>query len=132
MRIMEKIPGGTLLISMLIAAIIHTFCPDLFKIGSMTEALFSGSSMNFILGAAVFVSGCSLNSSSLPKVIKRYGTLLVFRTILIILVCLAFYYAFGVPGIAGISTLAFVCAITSVNPTLFLALVSDCGDEIDQ
>lgn len=40
MKLMKKIPGGTLLVPMMISAIIHTFFPNLFNIGGVTEALF--------------------------------------------------------------------------------------------
>lgn len=132
MHLMKSIPGGTLLIPMLLAALLNTFCPDVFKIGGITEALFSGNSLNFILGAAVFISGCSLNLQTLPKVMKRYGSLLLFRTFLVICFSLLFNAIFGLPGVLGISSIAFICTLTSINPTLFLALVSDCGDEVDK
>lgn len=132
MRLMKSIPGGTLLIPMLLAALFNTFCPDVFKIGGITEALFSGSSLNFILGAAVFISGCSLNLQTLPKLISRYGSLLMFRTLIVVACSLLFNQLFGLQGVLGISSIAFICTLTSVNPTLFLALVSDCGDDIDK
>lgn len=41
MKLMKKIPGGTLLVPMMISAIIHTFFPNLFNIGGVTEALWT-------------------------------------------------------------------------------------------
>lgn len=73
MKLMKSIPGGTLLIPMLISAIIHTFSPTFFNIGGLTQAMFSGEAINFILGAAVFLSGCTLKLKTLTQVFKNYG-----------------------------------------------------------
>ena len=35
-KFMRKIPGGLLLVPMLISALIHTFAPGIFNIGGMT------------------------------------------------------------------------------------------------
>jgi len=34
-------------------------------------------------------------------------------------------------GVLGISLIGFICTLTSLNPSLFLAIMEDCGDEVD-
>lgn len=132
MKLMKKIPGGTLLIPMLISALINTFVPNLFHIGGLTEGFFAGGSLNFVLGAAVFMSGCGIKLSLIKNIVKRYGLLLIFR-ILINTVCgVLFVKIFGLEGFWGLSAIAFICTLTSINPSLFLALSEDMGDETDQ
>lgn len=132
MKTMNSFPGGTLLLPMFVSALIYTFFPGLFNIGGVTEALFSGSGLNYILGATIFISGCSLNLATINKVIQRYGSLLLFRTIFATTIGILFFKVFGIDGIFGINSVAFIVALLSLNPTLFLALMGDFGDNIDK
>lgn len=132
MKIMKKFPGGILLVPMFISALLCTFLPNIFKIGGITESFFGSDSLNFILGATIFISGCSLKLSKVTAVLKRYGVLLVLRTLICAVLAVLFYKIFGLNGFLGISFIAFICTITSINPSLFLAIMEDCGDEIDE
>lgn len=132
MKLMKKIPGGTLLIPMLVSALITTFVPTLFHIGGITEAFFAGKSLNFILGSAIFISGCGLKLKTLNRIIKRYGSILVFRLLINTIAGVLFVKLFGIEGFLGLSAIAFICTITSINPTLFLALAKDFGDDVDK
>lgn len=79
MKLMKAFPGGTLLVPMFVSALITTFAPNLFKIGGLTEAIFSGASMSFLLASAVFLSGTLLNLKVIGKVFRRYGILMATR-----------------------------------------------------
>ncbi|EFH93123.1 MAG: 2-keto-3-deoxygluconate permease [Finegoldia magna] len=131
MKLMKKIPGGTLLVPMMISALIHTFFPDLFKIGGVTESFFGPSSLGFILGATIFISGCTVKLSSIKSVVKIYGLLILVRTAVTALFAILFFKFFGMQGVLGISLIGFICTLTSLNPSLFLAIMEDCGDEVD-
>lgn len=131
MKLMKKIPGGTLLIPMLVSALINTIHPTLFHVGGVTEAFFAGSGLNFILGAAIFISGCLLKLSTIKHVFQRYFFLLVFRTALCVGLGILFFKVFGLEGFLGISLVAFIATLTSINPSLFLAIMEDFGDEVD-
>ncbi|WP_409482538.1 2-keto-3-deoxygluconate permease [Helcococcus ovis] len=117
---------------MIFAAIINTVYPTLFHIGGVTEALLSGNSLEFVLGATIFISGSSLKLNNITIVVKRYGVLLIFRTIICVLLSLLFYKIFGLDVFLGISLIAFIVTLTSINPALFLAIMNDCGDDIDK
>lgn len=132
LKLMKKFPGGTLLIPMLNSSIFGTFFPKLFLIGGPTEALLSGQGLNFILGTIVMLSGCSLNLSSIVQVFKRYGIILSARLLFNTIAGILFVKLFGLEGVLGLSAIAFIVAITSMNPSLFLALSQDYGDEVDQ
>lgn len=132
MKLMKSFPGGTLLVPIFISALITTFVPDLFKIGGLTESIFSGVSMNFLLASAVFLSGTLLNFSVLGHVIKRYGLLILTRLIFNTVFGVIFAKFFGLAGIFGISSISFIVCLTSLNPTIFLAIVNDYGDETDK
>jgi 2-keto-3-deoxygluconate permease len=129
---MRKIPAGTLLIPMLIAALLNTFVPGLFNIGGLTEALFTPKGANYVVGLVSFCSATSIDIKKIASVLKKQGVLLLVK----IIVCFVFGYGyislFGQEGIMGVSAIAFIVAICSVNPSVYLAIVSDYGDEDDK
>lgn len=133
LKFMRKIPGGLLLVPMLISALINTFAPGFFaQFGGLTEALFTTKGINYIVAMVCFCSATLLDLRSIGKVLKKQGTLLVVKIILCLVFSFAFMNLFSLQGIAGISAITFVVAICSVNPSLYLALVSDYGVEIDK
>ena len=132
LKFMRKIPAGTLLIPMLIAALLNTFVPGLFNIGGLTEALFTPKGANYVVGLVSFCSATSIDIKKIASVLKKQGVLLLVK----IIVCFVFGYGyislFGQEGIMGVSAIAFIVAICSVNPSVYLAIVSDYGDEDDK
>lgn len=45
---------------------------------------------------------------------------------------LLFIALLGQSGVFGISALAFIVAICSMNPALYISIVNDFGDEVDK
>lgn len=132
-KFMNKIPAGTFLVPMLLSALVYTIWPSLFSsIGGVTEAFLGGSGTNFIIGLICFCSGIGINVNTLGKLFKRHGVLLLVKLVLCIALGLGFIALFGQSGIWGISALAFIVAICSMNPALYVSIVSDFGDEVDK
>lgn len=131
-RFMKKIPGGLLLVPMFITAIIYTFWPTLFQIGGATQAVFSAQGINYAIGVLLFCSGTGLKLSHLPGVMKKEGILVFAKLVLSFLFGYLFIHFLGMEGIWGISAIAFIAVISSTNPTLFLSLMTDYGDERDR
>lgn len=127
----KKVPGGMLLIPMLFSALVATFLPGVFNIGGVTEAFLTPAGINYIIGAVCFCSGAGLDVRKLSKVLKKFGTLLLTKTLVCIAVGFLFIQMFGVSGIWGISSVAFIAVIASTNPSLFLALEEDYGTHDD-
>lgn len=133
LKFMKKIPGGLLLIPMLISALINTFAPGFFaQFGGITEALLTPRGTNYIVGLVCFCSATMLDVKSLAKVLKKQGTLLVVKILLCLALAMLFMQVFGMNGVFGISALAFILAICSINPSMYLALVSEYGSEQDK
>ena len=60
---MRKIPGGLLLVPMLLAALMNTFLPNLFtNFSRVSEALFTPSRLNYVIWEACFCSGAGYHS----------------------------------------------------------------------
>lgn len=136
-NLMKKIPGGLLLIPMLLAALtntlVQTFYPELFtNLGGLSEALFTPKGLNYVVGATVFFSATGIDVRVLPLILKKEGSLIVVKTILCIALGFLFVGLFGQEGVLGISAVAFISAMSSTNPSLFLALEQEYGSENDQ
>lgn len=133
LKFMKKIPGGLLLVPMLISALINTFAPGFFaQFGGLTEALFTTKGINYIVALVSFCSANLLDFKSIAKVLRKQGTLLFVKALLCIGLSFIFMKTFGLQGVWGISAIAFVVGICSLNPSLYLALVSDYGVETDK
>ncbi|MGX7415168.1 2-keto-3-deoxygluconate permease [Aerococcus christensenii] len=129
--LMKKIPGGLLLIPMLVSALFCTFLPHFFEIGGATEALFTSKGLNYIIGFACLCSGVSLDIRQVSTVLKKEGMLILVKALLNIGLGLLFIHIFGMRGVFGISAIAYIVTICSTNPSLFLALEEDYGSQND-
>lgn len=132
-KFMNKIPAGTFLVPMLLSALLYTLWPNLFRnLGGITNAFLGGSGTNFIIGLICFCSGIGINLKTLGKLFKRHGVLLLVKLVLTVGFGLLFIALFGQSGVFGISALAFIVAICSMNPALYISIVNDFGDEVDK
>lgn len=128
----KNVPGGLLIIPMLISAIINTFCPNIVQIGDPTTAVFTSKGTMVLIGMILFISGSQLKLSEVMVTLKRGGVLTLIRIILGWCLGYLFITTFGVDGVWGISAVAFIATITSTNPGLYLALMNSYGDNVDR
>lgn len=131
LKLMKKVPGGTMLIPMFISALIYTLYPNLFQIPGITKSFLTYDGTNYIVALACFLSATGLKFKTLIRVLKKQGVLLLIKTVICIALSVLFFKIFGVNGIWGISAVGFVSVITSINPGLYLALVDTYGEEDD-
>lgn len=127
----KKIPAGTFLVPMVISIIFYTLWPDLFQIGGVTQGLLGGEATNFIIGLLIFAAGTGVDFSNLKDLLKHQGLLLLINVIISVIFAFAFLYLFGDEGILGISGLAFITTIISVNPAVLLSILQSYGDPKD-
>lgn len=127
----KKIPAGTFVVPMLLSAVLYTLWPSLFHIGGVTEQFMGGRSNTFIIGMLTFSSGVTIDIGTLVKLFKRHGVLLLIKLVISLVFGVLFITMFGQEGILGISALAFVVAISSINPSLYLSLAEEYGDKVD-
>ncbi len=106
--------------------------PDIFKISGMTEAFFTTKGINYIVALVCFCSSAALDFEKIKKVLKKQGSILLVKIIICFAFSILFFRFFGMEGILGISAIAFTTTICSLNPSLYLALVSDYGSESDE
>jgi 2-keto-3-deoxygluconate permease len=130
-RAIERVPGGMMIVPLVLGAVIVTFAPATAGFfGSFTGALFTGSLP--ILAVFYVCLGATIPFEALPRIAKRGGTLLATKIIVGILAGLVLGHLLGERPIsqgwfAGISTLAVVAAINDTNGGLYMALMEQCG-----
>ena len=71
LKLMRRVPGGTLLIPMFVSALLNTAFPEGLYVGSISQAFFSAQGTNYIVGFLCFVSAMGLDVKSLAQIMKN-------------------------------------------------------------
>ena len=130
-RTVERVPGGMMVVPLLLGALITTFFPGTPKFfGSFTGALFSGALT--VLAVFYVCMGASIDFKATPYILKKGGTLFAVKVGMAIVLGIVFGRYLGetpvTAGIfAGISTLAIVAAMNDANGGLYMALMGQYG-----
>jgi 2-keto-3-deoxygluconate permease len=130
-RSIERVPGGMMIVPLLIGAVIHTVNPgtgDFF--GSFTGALFTGALP--ILAVFYVCMGSTITLQTTPYILKKGGTLFATKVAVAVVVGLILGHFLGEGPIsggmfAGLSTLAVVAALNDTNGGLYMALMGQFG-----
>ena len=105
----NKVPGGIMVVPMIITALINTFIPAVLKIGGPTTAAFSGAGAMATIGLLVVVR----------LAVAFTGAWLTLKF-------------FGIGGICGASALAITISLASCNPGVYAGLMQSYGDNVDK
>ncbi|WP_084186759.1 2-keto-3-deoxygluconate permease [Andreprevotia chitinilytica] len=130
MKTMQKVPGGMMVVPLLIAACLNTFWPGLLRIGGFTEQLFVKAAAPLI--ALYLLSACagiSVRQVGLP--LKKGMVLFLAKIGSGVAFGLAFAHFFGAAGFWGLTPLAVIPALTAVNGGLYGGLAGEVGDRSD-
>lgn len=129
MQVVNRVPGGLMVVPMFIGMIINTFFPTLLKIGGYTEAL-SGSGYNTVLGLYLFTVGTKMTLRTAPRMLVRgFGMMFVKVGVAVAIALSVAYFLNG--DLFGLSTLALLVAFSDTNGGMFMALTSAMGDKED-
>jgi 2-keto-3-deoxygluconate permease len=131
LKSIQKIPGGMMIVPLVLASLINTFAPEALKIGSYTSAIFSNAGLQAMIGLQLFFIGTKLKVRQAPEALKRGGVLLIAKYAAGAIVGLLIAKLFGLAGIMGISALAIISTMTGANGALYLSLMSEYGDTAD-
>jgi len=127
----EKVPGGMMVVPLLLGSLITTFFPDTPKFfGSFTGALFTGALP--ILAVFYVCMGASIDIKATPYIVKKGGALFATKIAAGIFFGILLGRMLGEAPIsagmfAGLSTLAVVAAMNDTNGGLYMALMGQYG-----
>ncbi|WP_315068600.1 2-keto-3-deoxygluconate permease [uncultured Clostridium sp.] len=131
MKTVKKVPGGLMMIPLLLATIINSLIPEAMQIGSFTTALFSTQGSATIIGICLFCLGTNFKIKDIKECFKRGTVLLATKVLSGAIIGIVINAYLGFDGILGVSTIAIIGAATNSNNNLYLTLVNEYGDEKD-
>ncbi len=130
-RAVEAVPGGLMLIPLLLGAVCKTFSPNAGQyFGSFTNGLVSGTVP--ILAVWFFCMGATIDLRAAGTVLRKSGTLLITKMVvawLVTLVAARILPEGGITGglLAGLSVLAITTAMDMTNGGLYAAVMQQYG-----
>jgi len=127
----QKVPGGMMVVPLLIGVMLNTFAPGVLKMGGYVSALWSPIGTGPFIAAFLLCVGAQIQVRSGGEILKRGVTLLVVKFIAGAGLGWIIGKMFGMNGVLGLSTLAIISAVTNSNGGLFMSLVGAFGDDTD-
>jgi len=130
LQTVKKVPGGLMVIPLLLGVIVNTLFPEFFNIGGFTAALWK-TGANTLIAAFLFCNGAQINVKQVGQPLIK-GVLLTASKFLIgAILGVLINRIWGPWGIIGITPLAIIGAITNSNGGLYAALAGEFGDSTD-
>lgn len=126
----QKVPGGLMVIPLLMGAIINTFIPQALEIGGFTTALFKDSA-TALIALFVLCNGAQINLKQAGKPLYKGASLTAVKFIIGATIGWLIGKTYGNAGILGLTPLALVGALTNSNGGLYAALAGQYGDSTD-
>ncbi len=133
LKTVKKIPGGLMVVPLLLGAIINTFLGGtIWKMfdGTFTTYLWKSGAMP-ILAVFIFCNATTINFKKAGVTIYKGVTITLVKVGMGIIIGLICGKLFGEAGFLGLSTLAIVGALANSNGGLYAALAGEYGDATD-
>lgn len=129
---LERIPGGMMVVPLLLAAILNTFAPELLRIGNFTQALFVDGA-GTLIALFLLCTGAQINFRNVGVSLGKGATLLTTKWIMGAAIGLLAYMFAGDEGLwMGLAPIAIIAAMTNSNGGLYVAMVGQYGDKTDR
>lgn len=128
---MGRIPGGLMLIPLVIGSILGTYATGFLELGSFTTALFQQSALPLI-ALLIFATGTQVTLRTSGPVVATAGVVLLFKSIIPATLVVLLGQVVGIDGILGVSILALLVAVDNSNGGLWLAFTGRYGDKRDR
>lgn len=130
-QLMSRVPGGLMLVPLVLGSLLGTFAPGFLAMGSFTTALFQESALPLI-ALLIFATGTQVTLKTSGPVLATAGVVLVCKSIIPATIVILIGQMVGIDGILGISILALLVAVDNSNGGLWLAFTGRYGDKRDR
>ncbi len=125
----ESVPGGMMVVPLILGALTNTFFPQVLEIGGFTTALLKDGALPLI-AAFLVCMGAGITVNEAPQALKQGAAITATKFLVGMGIGLAVATFLG-NSFLGLSSLAIIAAMTNTNGGLYAALVGDMGDETD-
>ncbi|GMA09363.1 2-keto-3-deoxygluconate permease [Tetragenococcus halophilus subsp. flandriensis] len=129
-KTMQKVPGGMMVIPLLLGAAVNTFIPQFFEIGGFTSDLLKDGT-NTIVALFITFAGSKIDLKQAGEPLYKGALLTIIKFAIGVGLGYIVNYFFGIAGFLGITPLAIICATTNSNGALYGALAGEMGDDTD-
>ena len=128
----KKLPGGLMVVPLMLGALVNTFCGDIWQRfdGTFTTFLWKSGAMP-LLSAFIFCNATTIDFRRAGVAIYKGIALTLVKVALGTGMGLLCGHIFGEAGFLGLSTLAIVAAFANSNGGLYAALAGEYGDSTD-
>ena len=133
LQTVKKLPGGLMVIPLLLGAAFNTWLPGLITIGgsgTFTSYLWKSGAMP-ILAVFLFCNGAQINFKSAGIPLAKGVILTVVKFAVGAAIGIGVNALWGPDGVLGLTPLALIGAITNSNGGLYAALSGNFGDSTD-
>ena len=128
-KLMNRIPGGIMVIPLLAGALLNTFLPGALTIGGFTTGLLKEGT-SCLMGLFLICCGASISFKQVGHhSIKGIATVL--KLIIGIAIGWGVQYMFGNEGIFGITPVALIAVLTNSSGSIYATLADRFGDSTD-
>lgn len=127
---MSDMPGGLVIIPLVIAVVIATLFPQFFQIGGYVTALFYNGNA-CIMGFFLIVCGSMIDIKQVGMPLYKGCIMTGVKFLLGVLIGVLVGKLCGPEGFLGIAPFVFIAAITNSNGSLYISLSSQFGNATD-
>ena len=114
LRSVQKIPGGLMVIPLLMGATINTFAPQALEIGGFTTELFKGSA-TALIALFVLCNGAQIDVKQAGKPLYKGVILTLVKFLIGAILGWFIGKTYGNAGVLGLTPLALIGALTNSN-----------------
>jgi 2-keto-3-deoxygluconate permease len=127
---MKKLPGGLVIIPLVLAVFIATFFPQAFQVGGYVTALFYDGNAA-MMGLFLIICGSAISIKQVGMPLYKGVTLVGMKLVLGIIFGVVVGKIAGPAGFLGITPFVIIAALTNSNGSLYISLSSQFGNATD-